>query len=254
MASYPNLTIKDESNNSYGTYKDRRSKFIVEKAVRSGVSHLCLITSGNAGYSLAKYAILKGIHVTCIVHKDLKVHIKEKLLETGASVIEIDLGHQILKSEHIISLIQQDNKEIVWDVTNGFSQAYESIIDEMKDEPPDFIICPVGSGEAFVGLYQGIQRNNLPSRLIGVGVQSYPSFADKLGTPWTPYGSGMAKIISKGHILVRLAEDEVVETYEKYKDKYQVEPSSAVVWAGLIKAEIDTSKKIVLINSGKGIF
>ena len=55
------LFVQDESMNPYGTWKDRRSEYIVQKALKEGISKLCLITSGNAGYSLARYAELQNI-------------------------------------------------------------------------------------------------------------------------------------------------------------------------------------------------
>ncbi|HLD39182.1 MAG TPA: hypothetical protein VJB05_02620 [archaeon] len=42
------------SKNPFGTLKDRRSEMIVKRAMEKGIGRLCLITSGNAGYSLAR--------------------------------------------------------------------------------------------------------------------------------------------------------------------------------------------------------
>lgn len=253
MAELANIYVQDESKNPSGTYKDRRSAHIVKLAKPEGVSTLCLITSGNAGYSLALAARPLGIRVVCVVDSDLKESIKGKLRETCNAVIEHNLNGTILKPEDVISLARGSDDEVIWDVTNGYSIAYQSILEELKDKELDYLICPVGSGEAFVGLYLGIKQYELKTRLVGVGVQSHPSFADKLSTPWTPYEEKIKEILSEGHLLYRLTEDEVRLAYESNKDRYAAEPSSTVVWAGLDKLNPPPGAKIGVLNSGKGL-
>jgi len=58
-----NLFIKDESKNPFGTFKDRRSEFIIQRGVREHVDKFVIITSGNAGYSLVKFAEGTGIKI-----------------------------------------------------------------------------------------------------------------------------------------------------------------------------------------------
>ncbi len=249
-----NIILKDESSNSFGTWKDRRSKHIVAKAITEGIYKLCLITSGNAGYSLAKIAIPRGIKVISVIDKNTKEFIKNTLKEVCSKVIEVDLSEKIFKPEEVISLARENDTESIWDVTNGWSEAYESIVNELKNENFDYIVCSVGSGEAFVGLSEGLKKNKLNAKLIGVGVLENPSFADKLATPWTPYKSKVERIVEEGHTLILLTEDEVKEAWEKYKNQCKSEPSSTVVWKGLEKANLDPNSKVVVINSGSGLF
>lgn len=67
----------DESRNTHGTIKDRRSRVIIEEAQRLHVDKLVLITSGNSGYSLAKMARGTGIKVVCVVSRRLDETIKD---------------------------------------------------------------------------------------------------------------------------------------------------------------------------------
>ncbi|MES2409118.1 MAG: PLP-dependent lyase/thiolase [Patescibacteria group bacterium] len=247
-----NIYIKDESKNPYGTHKDKRSEYIVKRAKEEGVGKLCLITSGNGGFSLAKYASLEGIKVVSIIDKNLKESIKSKLKEV-CSVVEVDLSSQIYKPEEIIALSRERDDEVIWEVTNGFPAAYKDLIKEIKDRRFDYIICPVGSGETFVGLYLGLKEFKFDAKLIGVGVKEYPSFADKLGTPWTPYKEKMEEILKEGHSIIRLTEEEVHKVFNDYQEVCVLEPSSAVVWAGLEKLQIGDDKQVVILNSGRGI-
>ena len=248
-----NIFVQDESKNIYGTWKDRRSKYIIQKALNEGVQKLSLITSGNAGYSLAMHARPHGIQVVCIVDQKLKDGVKNKLREV-CHVIEVELGTKILKPEEVIALVRMNEHESVWDVTNGYSESYVSIISELPRPHPDFLICPVGSGEAFVGLYQAIKENHLHTKLIGVGVEECSSFADKLSTPWTPYANKISEILTEGHQLLRLSEKQVKTTYEKYTGSYKSEPSAVVVWAALEFVDISSSSNIVIVNSGEGLW
>ncbi|MBI4034055.1 MAG: PLP-dependent lyase/thiolase [Candidatus Brennerbacteria bacterium] len=248
----PNLLVKDESKNPFGTWKDRRSEAVVKKAKKEFVDKLCLITSGNAGFSLAEFANSSHIKVVSFVDINLPSSTKQVLKEVCTKVIETDLSQKIFTPEEIIALARENDKEVIWEVTNGFHEAYESIVKELKKEVPDYILCPVGSGEGFVGLFGGLKKAKLKTKLLGVMPASNPSFADKLHTPWTPYSAKMKSILKAGHELIKLSEGEVRSAFAFAKDFMDCEPSSAVVVGALSKLSLKESDKIVIVNSGKG--
>jgi threonine synthase len=249
-----NILIKDESKNPFGTFKDRISEFIIKKAIDKHIGKLAIITAGNAGYSLSKFAEGTNIKVVCLIDKSFRNSTKKKLQEVTYKLIEVDLSKNILKPEQVISLARENDEEVIWDVTNGYHEVYESIIQEIKKENPDYVIIPVGSGEGLVGLYSGINKYKLKTKLIGVGVkQKWYSYADKLWTPWTPYKSKIEAIVKEGHQYIELDEDEIKRTYEGFKGAIDCEPSSAVVFAALSKIKFNKKDKIILINTGKGI-
>lgn len=248
-----NIWVRDESKNTYGTYKDRRSKFIIAKAKQDRIFKLVLITSGNAGYSLAKFAKPAGIQVVCIVDQSLDPQIVKKLKAAGATVVQTDLLKKFLHPRDIIKLAKE-NKEKIKDATKGFSEAYESLLAGVKPYQFDYIVCPVGGGEAFIGLHAAIKKRKLGSKLIGIGVKSNPSFADKLCAPWTPYQTKLDAITKKDHRIIKLTESEVKAMYKKYRNTINCEPSSAVVWSVFAKSLVKSTDKILVINSGKGIF
>jgi len=249
-----NLLIKDESKNPFGTSKDRASEFIIREALDEHIDKLALITAGNAGYSFSKFAEGTNVKVVCLVDKNIKKAIKLKLKKVAYKLIKVDLSKKILKPEQVISLARENDKEVIWDVTNKSHQAYEDIIQEIKKEKPDYIVVPIGSGGGFVGLYGGIKRYKLKTKLIGVGVkQKWYSYADKLWTPWTPYRAKIKSITKERHQYIKLDENEVRKTYKEFKNLIGCEPSSSVVFAVLSKIEFNKKDKIILINTGKGI-
>ncbi len=248
-----NTYIFDESINKFGTIKDRRNEKVIEEALRLHVDKLVLITSGNNGYSLAKLAKNKNIKVVCIVSRNLDNKTKELLKSVSYQVMELNLEQKILRPEEIIGIARENDQEVIWDVTNGYEEAYISIVEEIcKKIIPDYIVCPVGSGGIYIGIIEGVEKYCPKTKVIGIGVQStYQSFADKLSTPWTPYQRAVENKILQGHYLFRSNEEEIKKTYLQYKNIVSFEPSSAIVFAALSHFKFKPTDNIVFINSGK---
>lgn len=253
-----NLLIKDESKNPFGTFKDRKSEFIIKRGIEEHIDKFAIITSGNAGYSLAKFAEDTGIKIINFIDKKLKKSIKNKLKKVSYKVIEVDLSKKVFSPEEMIAMARENDIEVIWDGTygaHGYHESYIKIVEEIKDENPDFIVVLIGSGEAFCGLCEGIKKFNLKTKLIGVGVKAkWHSFADKLYTPWTPYEAKMKAIVKEGHKIIRLNEEEVKQTWKEFKDVIDCKPSAAVVFSVFSKIKFKKEDKIILINSGKGLF
>ena len=253
MFNLPNLWIKDEGENTYGTHKDRRSKLILQKAINDRIDKLVLITSGNAGYSLGMLAKEFGIKIICIIDKNLKKSIRRKL-DLCSTTVEVDLSKRILKPADTMALARENNDEAILDVTNGFHNAYGELLCEIAEKNPEIIILPLGSGETFVGIYNEIEKLKLKTKLIGVSVKNkWESYADKLCTPYTPYKSKIQSILTKGHKIIYLTEEEVKKAYKRSKRYFNVEPSSSVIFGILSKLNVKKDARIILINSGKGL-
>lgn len=253
LPAHANAYMFDESVNDYGTIKDRRNKVIIEEAQRLHVDKLVLITSGNSGYSLAKMAQGTGIKVVCVVNRGLDESIKNLLNGVAYQVIEINLDQKILRPEELITIARETDEEVIWDVTNGYEDAYISIIKEIASElKPDYIACPIGSGGIFIGLIEGARHYLPKTKIIGVGThEAYQSYADKLSTPWTPYARAIENAVKDGHLVYRLSENEIKNVYKKYKNYGNFEPSSAIVFGVLDMYSFKPSESIVLINSGR---
>lgn len=244
--------VKDESKNPYGTVKDRRNAALMKKANNMRVDKLALITSGNNGFSLAKLAEPYGIKVVCVINKEAPEFIKAPLKQTAHHVIELNLDSKILRPEEIISFARETDDEVIWDATNGFDEYYEPILQEIIHViKPSYIVVPVGSGGLFVGLAEAVERFELPTRIIGIGVQNtLQSFADKLFTPWSPYTKAVEAYQKMGHIIIRLTEQEIKKTYQTFKNVVNCEPSSSIVFAAPEKIHFLKKDKVVFVNSG----
>jgi threonine synthase len=249
-----NVLIKDESKNPFGTYKDRLSEKVIKEALKKRVSKIILITSGNAGYSLAKYADGAGIKIICVIDKKDSNSVKSSL-RSLSKVIEVDLMRKIYTQDEILELVKEKANETIWNGIDNFYKVYADIVKEIKQEKPDYMVVPVGSGDAFMGIYEGIKEYGLRTKLIGVGVKKgYRSYADKLWSIWIPSDEKIKKIVNNGNEYYELSEEEIKSLYQKYKNKFEVEPSSSVVFGVFLRKQFLKSDKIILINSGKGIF
>lgn len=249
----PNLFIKDESKNPFGTIKDRRTLFISKKAVEANVDKLVLITSGNDGYSLGKFCEGTKVNVVNVIDKTTKQSIKDNLRKCSI-VVEKDLSIKI-SSKELINIARKKPNEIVWDVCTGFFDAHESLFNEIMEVHPSIIILPVGSGNTFVSLYNSIKKHGLTTKLIGVASKNtHRSVADKLANPFPAYEKEYEQILKDGHELIRLDENEIKAAYEEFKDFFVCEPSSTVVFAALKKLKLSSEETVVVINSGRWIF
>ncbi len=139
------------------------------------------------------------------------------------------------------------------DATNGFEIAYRSIIEEMSREMPESIIVPVGSGELFLGLEQGIREHGFSTKLVGVTVQLQRSIAKKLFASFRPSAEKIEKLIREGHQLIQLSERDVIRGMNSVPSAvYASEPSASVVFSAAQYLD-PRIQDIVLVNTGSGI-
>jgi cysteine synthase len=258
------LLIKNESANPFGTHKDRKSLYVVSHArtLCNGIDPvaLCILTSGNAGLSLAAFASEKNLPVIGIVGKSLPSDVERQLEGACKKIVSLDLEVKPWKSEQLRAFAGETNGDRILDATNC-SEAYKQIAREIAPYRPDFIVLPVGSGELFVGLAAGLRDLNrnlkLKTKLIGVAVKKRDSLADKLYAYWTPYKSRVQELTRSPskHRLVELDlndEDLLAETFEVVGKHLRCEPSSAAAFVPLRKYKFDRQAKILILNTGTG--
>ena len=255
QTSFPGVKmyIKDESEHLNKTIKDRRNESIITEASRLGVDKLVLITSGNNGYSLAKLAKGTETKVTCIVSRTISPKILHKLESVAHDVIKVNLRDKILRPEEIIAFAREKDDEVIWDVTNGYEDAYGGIVNEVfsQIDQVDYIVVPLGSGGIFVGVAEQLSAGFYKTRLIGVGPKAtYDSFADKLSTPWSPYTRAIQNYERSGHTVLRISESEIRKNYADYRNLCNCEPSAAIVFGALDYIKPKAGETIVFVNSG----
>ncbi len=254
---FSNILVKDEFAHKYGTVKDRRSHFILGEAERYHVDKLVMITSGNSGNSLARLAkdLYLPLKVVVIVDKKIDPELLSLMQKTCYRVIITDLLEKIYRPEDVIANAREYDNEVIWDVTNGFEEANQPILREtiaQLENMPDAIVVPVGSGGIFCGLAELVQQKKFKTKIIGIGAENkQKSFADKLSTPWTPYQKIMERFTAQGHILYRISEQIIRETFQQWKNIVNCEPSSSIVFAAPHIHTFGKKETVVFLNTGK---
>jgi threonine synthase len=259
------LWVKDESANPLGTHKDRKSLTVVRQAMRLAASSrpqaFCILTAGNAGLSLARFASSSAIPVIAFIGEDdISPTLKAELESACERVIRLDLNGHEWNSQELCDIAGATLGRRVLDVTNGVIDPYSAIVSEIcllsPERRPDVIVMPVGCGELFLGVERGLKRHGLKARLVGATTQER-SIADKLYARWRPHGNHVTELTLNGsphHLLNLRDESLLLDTYNwlRLTNLIKCEPSSAAAFTALfkIKSQLRPDEKVMVINTG----
>jgi cysteine synthase len=250
------LLVKDESVNPFGTHKDRKSEYLVLAARRGGAGRrpdaFSIITSGNAGVSLAAFASRDRIPVVAVVDA-LPEESMARLRRSCRDVLRVDLSSRVWTGRALRSLLRAHGYERTLDASNC-AAAYAGLAHELAELGPDVVVLPVGSGELFVGLARVIRARRLLTRLYGVTVSRRDSIADKLAACWTPYWreiEALTRDPATGHRLFAVDDEEGLrDTYMLVRRYVRCEPSSALAFHLLRRCTLKASARVVVLNTG----
>jgi threonine synthase len=251
------LWIKDESQNPFGTHKDRKSEFILANLLdlNEGIrpDALCIFTSGNAGLSLARFAEPASISVIALI--DPCQIVERSLLalqEVCHRVVAISSRDQLWTSAQLCLAAGGSDDGMILDATNC-ADAYVGLIDELDAFVPDVIVLPVGGGELFIGVYGRLKALGWHTRLIGVTVRRRNSIADKLYAEWTPYRRIIQQIClpdSRHQVIELHDEAALAETTKHISPHLACEYSSAAAFEALRLLKFKPSERILVVNTG----
>lgn len=250
------------------------------------------ITSGNSGYSLgciAREIMLekeRDIAVVNIVPKGISRDIL-MALESCSVVVERDLTKKITFSE--MREIAREATGFTGSYENirpveriGLENGYRRIVGEIKEQgdPPTYIFCPAGEGELLVEIAEAAKiefPENTP-KVIGVtghnNILAHFEMKEEDGfivienereDPDDKLASGYSKLLgqireleSEGRVGIVAVDN--LQIARGWNDILGLgidsEPSAAVAFAGAFAyaPKLKPSDRIVIINSGRGIF
>lgn len=161
-----------------GSYKDRGASVLLSKIRELGVGKIVEDSSGNAGAAIAAYSARAGID--CTIHCPASTS-KGKLAQIalcGAKLRLID-GNRAATTQAVLQAAGTTYyASHNWNpfFLEGIKTVAFEIVEQLGWKVPDQVICPVGYGSIYVGLYIGFRElynqkiiSNLPCLL---GVQS----------------------------------------------------------------------------------
>ena len=161
-----------------GSYKDRGASVLLSKITELGVAKIVEDSSGNAGAAIAAYSARAG--VDCTIHAPASTSMGKltQIALYGAKLKLID-GNRSATTRAVLQAAESTYyASHNWNpfFLEGIKTVAFEIVEQLDWKAPDQVICPVGYGSIYVGLYIGFRelysQKIIPSLPCLLGVQS----------------------------------------------------------------------------------
>jgi threonine synthase len=156
------LTLKFEGPNPTGTVKDRSSATAVAAALQFGFRATSVVSSGNAGSSIAAYSARAGLRSLIFAYERAST---PKLLHMAATTTDLVLYKGVYDDliAHWDRLVESRRFFDCGASRNAYKHegkktiAYE-IAEQSGWAPPDVVVAPVAVGETFIAAARGFRE------------------------------------------------------------------------------------------------
>jgi len=160
--NFPNLFIKDESQNPTGSFKARGLSMAVSRAKELGVIALSIPSAGNAAGALSAYAAVAGIPAHIFMPKDVpRTFIQEcQIMGAEVTLVEGRINDAGIKSAEFCqnqNCFDVSTLKEPYRLEGKKTMGYE-IAEQMKWTLPDVIIYPTGGGTGLVGMWKAFDE------------------------------------------------------------------------------------------------
>jgi threonine synthase len=156
------LLVKFEGSNPTGTVKDRSSATAVGAALQFGFGATSVVSSGNAGSSIAAYSARAGLRSLVFAYEKASA---PKLLHMAATATDLVIYRGVY--DDLIGIwdrLVEDRAFFDCGASrNAFKHegkktiAYE-IAEQMGWRAPDVVVAPVAVGETFIAAHRGFSE------------------------------------------------------------------------------------------------
>lgn len=282
------LTIKDESQNPTGSFKDRGLCASISKHSELGSTSFAMPSAGNAAVSASAYAAAAGAECHIFMPSDTPEPFFQDCEAYGAKTVRSE--GTILDSAAAMAKRKADWTDLSttkepYRVEGKKTLAFE-IAEQLGWRVPNAIICPTGGGTALIGIWKGLHElealgliDTHRPRLYAAqsagcapvvraiernteNIEPWPDSQTKafgLNVP-CPFAGRLilAAIRGSGGSAVAVAEQEIepCRRIAARMEGLNLCPEAAVGLAGLRNlvemGEIDYDEEVVLINTGSG--
>jgi len=276
------IYIKNEALMPTGSFKDRGVAMMINYLAINGVRKITEDSSGNAGASVAEYAVKAGMDCNIYVPEGTSEGKVAQVIASGARIHQVPGPREATAraAQEVSGGVYASHNWHPYFVEGVKSMAYE-IWEQLGYSQPDNIICPVGNGSIALGLYQGFSEllaNGEVERLPRVfGVQTHnsnllyrkfhgleedyepkPSVAEGITIKSCKAEEVVEAVRSCDGEILAVEEEEIIEALkETCKKGYFIEPTSATAFAGLNQLikdkKIGLNEKTVVVVSGNGL-
>jgi threonine synthase len=153
------LQVKFEGSNPTGTVKDRSSPTAVAAALQFGFRTTSVVSSGNAGSSIAAYSARAGLRSLIFAYERTSA---PKLLHMTAAATDLVLYRGVY--DDLITLWDRLVEERLFFDCGASRNAYKhegkktlayEIAEQSEWRAPDLVVAPAAVGETFIATYRG---------------------------------------------------------------------------------------------------
>ena len=140
-----------------GSYKDRGASVLLSKLVELGVREVVEDSSGNAGAAVAAYCARAGIGCTIYCPASTSKGKLAQIDAYGASLKLIE-GNRAATTEAVLEAAETTYyASHNWNpfFLEGTKTVAFEIAEQLGWRAPDHVICPIGFGSVYLGLYIG---------------------------------------------------------------------------------------------------
>lgn len=153
------LLVKFEGSNPTGTVKDRSSATALGAALQFGFTAASVVSSGNAGSSIAAYAARAGLRSLIFAYERTSA---PKLLHMAAASTDLVLYRGVY--DDLIALWDRLVEDRVFFDCGASRNAYKhegkktiawEIAEQLGWRAPDVLVAPLAVGETFIAAHRG---------------------------------------------------------------------------------------------------
>lgn len=281
------VNLKLEYLSPSGSFKDRGVNAMFNQLVYMGAQGVIEDSSGNAGASVAAHAARFGINAEIFVPAYASPAKQEQIRVYGANVIQIQGSRKAV--EEAAQAAIGPGKPYASHAYNPaylvgqMTVAYE-LWEQLNRIAPDWVICPVAQGGAFLGMWFGFRQlmkagliQKLPHLVAVQAANVAPIYQAWIkGLDHIPFIENPKPTVAEGVAITRpvrqkrilqalyetdgkvlaVPEERILQAQETITQKgFYIEPTSALAVAGLssLKDVIPPEDTVVLILTGSGL-
>ncbi len=184
------LLVKFEGSNPTGTVKDRSSATAVAAALQFGFRATSVVSSGNAGSSIAAYSARAGLRSLIFAYEKASA---PKLLHMAATATDLVIYAGVY--DDLIGIWDRLVEARLFFDCGASRNAYKhegkktlayEIAEGLGWQAPDVVVAPVAVGETFIAIHRGFaemeQAGWVPRRPLLVAAQA--ARANAIASAW----------------------------------------------------------------------
>lgn len=271
---------KMESLNPTGSYKDRGTVVLINYLRQNGIETVVEDSSGNAGASFAAYAAMAGIKARIFIPESASGSKRKQIEDFGAELVMIPgpraNAARAVRAEADSGVVYASHAYMPMGLLGIATIAFE--IFEATAEDINSVIIPIGHGGLMLGIMRGyislleggyIHRlpkfigvqaalcspvANLLSPIANNGIDTQTTIAEGVRVTDPVRGQAVADLIKMNNgMIIRVDEEMILPAFNELKERgIDVEPTSALTWAGLKLLPQEIEGPVLMVQTGAG--